>query len=283
MRLSSLMFIIFLAIFCSPATATYRIISFEDYCPQSACTILEDQSGELQISFSQLTSFRQCALVFAASHHHDHVFLSLVPDPLECRGFALHIYDGRTYATKSELSVGGICTNVSASAPKFKYRSFMTSGREFSIVLERKVSVASRGSRVSFTMYYRAFDEESILIQDICHMCHENKTNELGMEVCEGLLPNCTGITQVIKGSCLAADDEAKRRRERTEAFGILMAGAVIFTIIFVALHCGGENHAIKVRAVAPIEPARHAQASAIFATRAGTAGRSMTGPIVHV
>ncbi|XP_038070458.1 uncharacterized protein LOC119739551 [Patiria miniata] len=280
MRLSPLMFNIFLAIFCSPAISAYRIISFEDYCPQSACTILEDQSGELQITFSQLTSFQQCALVFSAAHYHDHVFLSLVPDPLECQGFILHVYDGRTYATKSELSVGGICTNDSDSGPKFQYRSFMTSGREFSIVLERKRGVANWSSRVSFTMYYRAFVQENILIQDICHMCHENKTSELGMDVCEGLLPNCTGIAQVIKGSCLAADDDAKRRSARTEAFGILMSGAVIFTIIFVALHCGGGNHAVKVRAVAPVEPGRHTQTSAIFAARGGSAGRS---PIAHV
>ncbi|XP_033626607.1 uncharacterized protein LOC117289558 [Asterias rubens] len=280
MRLSPLMLITFLAIFCLPAISTYRIIPFVEYCPQPGCTILDDRSGELKLNFSEITYFRQCALVFAAPYYRNKVFLRLVSDPEDCHGFSLHVYDGRTYSTKHELSIGGICTqNTNSSVPHSKFRSFMTSGREFSMVLEKKRGVALGEKRVVFTLYYRVFDREEHLLQEICHMCRENHTRESENSVCEGLMPNCTGIDAVVKGTCLSEYADKLVRSKRTEAFGILMSGAVIFTIIFVALHCGGSPP-IKVRPTVPAETGgRHTTANAMFAGRAARA----PGPVGHV
>ena len=69
------------------------------------------------------------------------------------------------------------------------------------------------------------------------------------------------------------------------EAFGILMSVVIIFTIIFVALHCGGTP-AIKVRPTSTVEAGgRHTQSNAIFAARGGGGGGGARskGPVGHV
>ncbi|XP_072013449.1 uncharacterized protein [Amphiura filiformis] len=272
--------------FASGTDPLERIL-IQDRCEaEPDCKVLKRPEGEIELKFDNYPHFYHCAIIFVVQPRSHKVFLHILSEPNDCFGYRIRLYNDYVLVPSNELTpqTRNYClqtdTNRTKSLLQHYPKSFITTTSYFTIQVEYKCREA-RFRPLDFILYYQHFTKEEQLYQDFCQQC-TNQSYTFHPSICENLYENCSGLHQLRRANPSAIDPTVKKKGpSSTEIFGILLAGAIVLTILVVAFHCGGLPGAQGARGrgmqngTGPGAGASHA-----FNTSTSYGNK---GPVVHV
>ncbi|XP_041457271.1 uncharacterized protein LOC121409400 [Lytechinus variegatus] len=205
----------------------------------------------------------------AERSNHDRVELRLLNGPITNEVHPSEPYWNLcTSATTSPSSLSSSSANwtnqtvLTEESLSFQ-RIFVTSGSSVDVFLDFSAAIDSimgysmdeLDGRDSISIFYKSFSSNAQLEDDLCIQCISNDSWASEAEICSDIYLNCS--YPILSPSNETGDQKVTincippEKKPRSELFSIMMAGAIVLTIIFVSFHCSPGSSAPSRRPAA--------------------------------
>ncbi|XP_071483610.1 uncharacterized protein [Diadema antillarum] len=161
-----------------------------------------------------------------------------------------------TATTTTTTSRGGNGTNntvLNDESMAFQ-NMFFTAGSTVTVIINYSSVVGNNPAywldsfdgRDSISIYFKSFKSNERLEEDLCLQCDQNDSWAWHAGICSDFALDCTTSTPEptektnVLITCIPTDMAEKKKR--SELYSIMMAGAIVITLLIVSVHCSASQ-----------------------------------------